>query len=929
MRLHLVFLSCFLVTVGFAAETVNQKVINQALSLPFVESADEDLKLKTDAGELSLSKRKLKDRSADLKDLKKAIDAYKKQLQKSKLSNLAKDAVVDVIDRIKSPDKGLATDQVNPAFARRLVQHGWLNVMVEKDKSLEAVSAAVSESLKEAMELKAKHEWKRASKKLQLLSDAWGSQVWVLSDGKDIDVATRPAVPMYDSSIPVKKVWVHSVLPKDADLDEAQALRQATEIKVISEGKMLASWSDKNGFKVDGAVWREVFKIPNNSMVDDYFPPHIIQQDLNGDIYRVIVADGILHAPKDDSKSASTAFLDEAAKVMKDAAHMDLIGQYLVKYVYDSPETAVPFLIGNRDLNGDIHQTAHETLSTVTGGVCRGDCDDVSELYQQIAERQNKLGHVVMLPGHAAFAFAEKKGAEWDVIVLQTGPALSFNHKELPKALEMAYKHFGATETFDANGLGLLLRFSNEKTRGPWRLGWRIFSDRNYAETMIDIQKDWHFQTYLQGIKKMQTMLKDEKNHTPANYREIASLYAFTGQWDKFVENHQKAVALTKDKVSLLEFNSDYINTLFDADRKDEAVQAVNNTISDLSDQELRKRLGDGIISYGLKVSSICASNHQSKEAVQILDNTVTMSVVRVGQMLNQLIAAGKHKDAQWTTHPQMQMLRRIMRQYVAIGISALTHFPEGELPTKGSVYQITNQWLSNIAHADAEGPTGMLNNYSVLGNYLALTKPLDEIIDLCEKAEFPSAIDIDHKSIFSGGPLDQQIAWIKASSPFWAQEILQQVSDKHAELSVERVVKCDKALTASLEFVKKHKLDSRGLQIAVIQAQVAVAMLEKDNKRLKALLKSVKERDDKWLRDGVAALMGNMSRHIKLTDYKKAIEVWIQEVNYKPKYYWIAWRAALSGSPKHALYIAQRAAEIFHDDKSFVEEYNYMKEIF
>ena len=83
---------------------------------------------------------------------------------------------------------------------------------------------------------------------------------------------------------------------------------------------------------------------------------------------------------------------------------------------------------------------------------------------------------------------------------MQTGPTHEFIDEELPESLRKAYTSFDASETFDPNGLGLLLRFSGENTRSSWRLSYRIFAEKEYADAMIAVQKDWHYQTYLQGI---------------------------------------------------------------------------------------------------------------------------------------------------------------------------------------------------------------------------------------------------------------------------------------------------------------------------------------------------------------------------------------------------------------------------------------------
>ena len=927
------FLSLLLLSLSTALFTadlsLSDKVAEQARSLPFVTEIAEDGAAKTMAGEFALRKADALGRNKDVEVIKSAIGDYKRALKRSSLSKLAQDSVVHIIDRLLKKDAMRATDEVGPAFARRLVQHDWLK-QFEGGKALEKPAERLSRAVAKAMELEVTHQWRRGTQSLELWADAWSPVAWVLTDRKQKHVAMRPAVPMYDSSLPINKSWVQVSVDKKADLTQAGALKQAQSLAVYSDGKELATWTAKTGFNAEQVAWREVFKSRGQARIDNYFPPHIVHRELDGTLYSIVSKHGVLESPKSPKPSDSEAFLAQAAKTMPDGAHLDLIGQYFFKYVYDSPETSVPFLIGNRDLNGDIHQTALETLSTVAGGVCRGDCDDLSELYHNIIHRQGKLGHVVLLPGHAALAFAEQKNDQWSVCVLQTGPAYEFKDAELPKALGKAYKQFGATETFDPNGLGLLLRFSNEKTRGPWRLGWRIFSDKEYAETMIDIQKDWHYQTYLQAIKKMQVLLKDDKNKDPANYRELSSLYGFTAQYDKFVEFHDKALELTKDPVSKLTFHQDYINTMFGAGRHEDATKMVDHVLQEVRKPELAKALGSGIISYGLNIASTCASHHESQRALTFLDSTVTMAAAQIGGILNQFIQAGRHKTPAWNADGQISLLRRTVRQYIDTGLTALKYMPEADRPANAASSKIADEWLKKIAFADVQGPSGILNNYAVLATKKETTLGRDTFMEKIIAASFPeSPKKAKHKELLGGDDEAGQLPWIKASAPLWAQRILSHINDKSVELDKTYLKQCDQLLQESLDFVKKHKLDSRSLQISSIQAQVGAAMIAEDYARMGELLALVKKRDDKWLRDGVAALMGNASRHVSIDAFNKALDVWVKEVNYKPKYYWIAWRAAIAGSKEAALAAAKRAAELFKDDQSFVEEYNYMKQLF
>ena len=197
----------------------------------------------------------------------------------------------------------------------------------------------------------------------------------------------------------------------------------------------------------------------DDDIVKNYLPPHIIVRDSSKAIHYIITPHGKLRPAADGSREEAQRFMVDASKTLPDAAHLDLISQYIFKYIYDSPDPTMPTLLGSRDINSDIHQTAFQTLSTTVGGICRGDCDDLSELGELIVEKQDKIGHVVSLPGHAALAWAENYDDQWHVFVLQTGPTLQFSAPRLQDALRATYQSFDASEAFDPNGVGILLRF--------------------------------------------------------------------------------------------------------------------------------------------------------------------------------------------------------------------------------------------------------------------------------------------------------------------------------------------------------------------------------------------------------------------------------------------------------------------------------------
>ena len=178
------------------------------------------------------------------------------------------------------------------------------------------------------------------------------------------------------------------------------------------------------------------------------------------------------------------------------------------------------------------------------------DCDDLGELYQTIADKQGRMGHLLILPGHTAFATARKNGNMWTVELMQTGPTYAISAADLPEALRQTWKKFDQTAPFSPDHLGVLLRFSGENQRGHFGLGWRIFSDPEYAKTMIDVQRDWQYQTYARAITKMKRLIEAGDKDT-ANYHELAALYSVTGQCERAIELQRQTLESATDPESI------------------------------------------------------------------------------------------------------------------------------------------------------------------------------------------------------------------------------------------------------------------------------------------------------------------------------------------------------------------------------------------
>ena len=350
--------------------------------------------------------------------------------------------------------------------------------------------------------------------------------------------------------------------------------RAAVEISCFGP-ELLARWSKEKGFEADAEAWRKTIRGGEGDVLDEWNPAHLLVVDRMGDVDRLVTPHGTVRpvqreAMRDSDPGVAgreaTRFLAEAAAALPGAGYLDLVGEYFFHYVYDSPNPAVPRLLGSKVVHGEIHQTTQQTLANVVGGVCRGDCDDLAELYRDLAKRQGKNALVMKLPGHAALGWVEKVEDQHRFFVLQTGPPLMFVRTGVKGAITRAYQHFQKTVTEDR--LSVLYRFAGENVRSQWTLGWRVFAEPKYAAVMRGVQRDWHNSTFRQGVEKVKKLIADG-DRDPANYRELAGLARRTGQSREAAGMLKQAAAFTTDVESLLDLCVDELRARQEFESKD------------------------------------------------------------------------------------------------------------------------------------------------------------------------------------------------------------------------------------------------------------------------------------------------------------------------------------------------------------------------
>jgi hypothetical protein len=893
-------------------------------------------------GVMKKAELKAPERSEDKDKLSAAVDRLVADMAHSELDDLGKKTLEDVLRRLPKDDGHEEVDEVAPSLARRVTRCGWLRQFYPKQDADDV--AAIEQLVVKAERYQPVTLFEGGQLRLAEVKDAFGRGGWALTTPSRCAYIQQHEEPLYYWAWPEPKPMVVVELTPGSDPTAYQT--QPLGARIFVGAEEVASWSRDKSLVVNKELWRKAFPAKDRKGIDhnavaDFMPPHILITSLNGDIVKLITANGVLTPPSNGGAAEAERFLAESAKVLPDPAHLDLIGEYILQYVYDSPDSRFPYLIGNKAVKGDIHQTAAQTIATACGGMFRGDCDDLSELYQTIAERQGRTAHVLSLPQHAAMAFAEKKeDGNWHAYVLQTGPPLEFSDAKLPVALEKLYKSFAEGSSFDPNGLGLLLRFSGENTRGSWRLSWRIFSEPEYAKTMIDVQRDWQYQTYQRGIKAMEKLIADGDQDN-ANYRELSGLFSFTGQYDKAVQYHQQAIAKTESPDNRLDLTVELVEHLFNAKQggraREAALDILEHQLPSLrKNPEFKDKIEATQAQLGIELASTLCHGKAYDLALRTLKDTQLDDMAGKIEQIGQWLASPKFNQRTWENMPQILQLRRQQEMFVAIGVELLQGFQEtspDEIQKSQDLQTVARSvqdWLTHVAFHDVDEPEDVLARYATAGRYYAAVLGMERLQAMLDGVALPKKADYEHTKRIGGlAQLQLDLPWIKLSVPFWGGRLMEQFEKERTTLDKELVARLGKQVADSYAACTKLGLEHPSFNHEAHLCAVITALIGQDANALRERLRFVKAKDDKRLRDDTAQWLGDPARFVPLDWYQQVLQIWKEELNYKPKYYWIAWRAALNGAPKHALMVAKLAAQEFKDDSSFTEEYEFMQKVF
>lgn len=810
-------------------------------------------------------------------------------------------------------------EEFPPALVRRLIGHGWLDDLLGTTAEL----APLREALQAAAKLQVAQRWSGDDTVLEDLRDAFGRRVLTLRSPTACARVQEHAASSYDRT-PTRMVVQRFPLGSDPLGDAPPIAAECWWGRV-----RIVEWNATDGLRADAAAWRLALADDGPGVDDDavvdWRPPHVVLSNADGAVTALCTAHGVLRPASSDQSEERERFLTEAAKQCPDAAHLDLIGQYLFAYVHDSPDPKAPGLIGVRGTTGEIHQTIGQTIATVCGGVMRGDCDDLSEIYHTLLTRQGHLPQVFNLPRHAACGWSLKQGDRWTTQVLHTGQPLAFHGDTLEESLAQVFGHFDQQNTDNGTLVHVLLRFAGENIRSQWRLGSRIMRDGDYARTMIDVQRDWYYHTFAQAILTMRGMITDGDDAS-ANLSELAGLYRRTGEWRAAIAAERASLTRIEDATARLDGRLTLISLMVRGDLDADA-QAEARALLQALDQDLAKN------QPALKQRMIMSVYRR-------LDHTRHGDLVRE-LLMKHLFPTVETRRLELTRWARTRFDARAWanqaieeRSQAATVIGAT--IGDLERPSSGlgdadrqRLLAFSERWLTDLAFLDTGERDDVMASYATVGR-LAGAVLGNQVLDaLITQAKEPVAWSNHHAHRVAGLPqLTRDLPWIRISVPFWSGRLSSLLGKDDVLLDEPAALELIRHLRAAIAACQRLDIDPAGQDHTLRWVALIEALIRRNEDDLRTALRAYAERRDRRSDEMVTDNLEAMAQHLPPTWFRRVLALWDETAATKPGYFAIAWGCAARGDIAQALEAGALAARRFSDDPAFVAEYAYLQRV-
>ncbi len=818
---------------------------------------------------------------------------------------------------------------LKPTVTRRLIRHGWLRHLGMPEAKTRALEGAVAS----ALALRPTRGLKGPGGSFIRYTDAFGRKVEILTCAEGTWYTCQQPGAQWLGSVAQRSAVIQ--LPPGSDPLTGHQQPIAATLRLRGGAHVLASWKAGGTLETDEPLWQRYVsgKIGNRKNTPaSLFPPHILISDIHGDAVQLVTAHGVVRPAADGSDAETQRFFDECALALPDAAHMDLVGEILYDYAWDTAEYDRPLLIGTETYNGDIHQTATQTLGTCCGGLYRGDCDDLACFFHALTTHQGRNAHVLSLPHHLANAYAEKESdGTWVVSVLHTGPPIEVRASTLDGALRKTYEHFDSHESIDLNALPISLRFGGDAVRERYLLPAEIFADRSYALGMVAVQAAYRFHTYLSGIETMIAIRDARKAPTAGDHREVAHLMRWANRYADAVVPFEKALEASKEPASRVDAALDLLTTLVKTGPRSRITALATRLEEDLIPAFEHAQRGRLLQPWLRLANALLASDHHKERGLGILANQARRSVEPSLGAIEEL-AARKGFNPRWLHYRGMPRHTTNATTYVNAALRGLRETrAEPSALTRGYrtvVERLVTRWFLKIAVRTTHGNARILTPYAALADFYETRLGDDAFAKLVADAGPPGVEDVQRAALPAGigatpPPAALRIIHIAPGyrRTVWWRHFVAEGEAFDAGATKRGMYAELMAIDAAAQLGQAHHSDPT----ARLFVRLALAVLAGNPEALRPILAEVAARKDHRLRDRVAALMGAAARRHPVGRWRALLEVWADALDHAPHYFEVAWIAQRAELPAHAAAAARLAVARHPDRPAFVRELKHL----
>ena len=379
--------------------------------------------------------------------------------------------------------------------------------------------------------------------------------------------------------------------------------------------------------------------------------------------------------------------------------------------------------------------------------------------------------------------------------------------------------------------------------------------------------------------------------------------------------------------------------------KTDEARTLLKETAATL--KATAPKLGDGIAKLGLSLSSALLSAGDREGARAVLTSTAFGPLAMLTGKLVQMVSQPGF-ERRTRTGGRLGPIRNLIQNFVNCLIAHLQKAgPEAAKdPMLVNARQVVDVWLAKLAFLEAEAPDEAIGIYATAARIHCLDLKPDAFAKAVAAAKPPADSKRDHLARVFGPAaksLEADLPWVRICPAWWQAEVNRALlgtrSDELGEDAIEAKLDPTKADRSRIAAAAKGASEARAACAALgITGQrldytehfagLTAALANADTKALRERLRVVKRLNDKFLRDATAGTIGRLAPLCSDAQWTAVLKAWADEVDYKPKWFSIAWQAVLAGAPKHALATARMAASRFKDDPTFAEEAAFMQKL-